>query len=278
MARKNTNRGSALAWGIWALSGVVSLIIAIHGSEADAKVGIFTCMAFGLGVAFFFTGFKTYRNMRELEDTPRVPIRGVPMGLVQVRGKACGNAPLESPVWKKPCHLYKVNIERWKRDGEGGSWEYFSTQLVGQRFYLDDGTGKVLVDPEGAECDLTPYPSSITIGLPAGLPDSSGVVRGRYQLTEFLVLPDHVYDVIGTCTESPYATDEHDRNMITKGGNDPTFAITWQTRRQKGLGLRRAARWRSSRRPSFSRSSACCSDFNRRRFAGNLQPNLEGLP
>ena len=55
----------------------------------------------------------------------------------------------------------------------------------------------------------------------------------KYRFTEYLILPEHWYDVTGTCTENPRPQDESDRNMIMKGKNEPTFVISWQN--EKGI-------------------------------------------
>ncbi len=54
---------------------------------------------------------------------------------------------------------------------------------------------------------------------------------GRYRLTEYCIVPDGSYEVSGTCVENPTPRDEHDRNMITKGQNEPTFLISSRTER-----------------------------------------------
>ncbi len=58
---------------------------------------------------------------------------------------------------------------------------------------------------------------------------STEVASRRYRFTEYCLLPGHWYDVAGTCVENPEPTDEHDRNMIVKGLDVPTFLITWRT-------------------------------------------------
>jgi len=45
----------------------------------------------------------------------------------------------------------------------------------------------------------------------------------------------------GTCTENPHPRDEHDRNMIVKGENEPTFLISWRSEQE----IEGALRWRS---------------------------------
>ena len=69
----------------------------------------------------------------------------------------------------------------------------------------------------------------------------SGLLSNSYRLTEFCILPDHWYDVTGTCTENPNAKDEHDRNLIVKGENEPTFLISWRNERDLEKTLRRRA-------------------------------------
>jgi len=74
------------------------------------------------GVYFFFKGFRVYREFRVVEDTPEMPIRSIPMGLVRVRGKATGEQRVTSPITGTPCFFYKVDIEKWEVKNNSGSW------------------------------------------------------------------------------------------------------------------------------------------------------------
>jgi hypothetical protein len=73
----------------------------------------------------------------------------------------------------------------------------------------------------------------------------SGTGSGqRYRLTESLVVPEHWYDLTGTCVENPTPQDEHDRNLIVKGTNEPTFLLTWRSEKEIRRTLRnRAAKY-----------------------------------
>jgi hypothetical protein len=55
---------------------------------------------------------------------------------------------------------------------------------------------------------------------------NSPIASGRYRLIEQCILPDHEYDIIGTCEENRFAKDVNDRNLIRKGKNEPTFLIS----------------------------------------------------
>jgi hypothetical protein len=111
--------------------------------------------AFGGSLYFFFNGFRVFRKYRVLADTPEVPIRSIAMGLVEIHGKAKGEEFFHSPVTNTPCFYYRVDIERWEKDSKGrGSWRRFRTDTDGVRFYLEDASGKVLVNLYGVEFDL----------------------------------------------------------------------------------------------------------------------------
>jgi hypothetical protein len=64
---------------------------------------------------------------------------------------------------------------------------------------------------------------------------------GRYRLTEYCIVPGQSYDITGTCSENPNPQDEHDRNMILKGQNEPTFLISSRTEREVERSLRNKA-------------------------------------
>jgi hypothetical protein len=272
-------------------------------SDDDGKLILYATLGFGAGIFWFFKGFKIYREYRVLLDTPEIPIRSMPMGLVEIHGKAklAAEKLVDSPVSRTPCLFYKVEIERYVKDKDGGHWSHYKTCLNGAPFYLDDGTGKVLVNPYGAECDLIQnakrdtgsFTTSRTnfgklfsgIDGPAVAPASGGYVSdseliafattthsmdssgfnfsfsagglsvgglslnlggsgSRFRFTEYLILPEHWYDVTGTCTENPQPKDENDRNMIVRGENEPTFVISWRSEKEiEGALRRRAAKY-----------------------------------
>jgi hypothetical protein len=215
-------------------------------------------------------------------DTPEIPIRSVAMGLVEIHGQATGNPVIPSPVSHTPCHFYMVDIEHWVKDKDGGHWSHLATDIAGIKFYVADSTGKVLVYAHQAEFDLVQTAAveakpSFRSGVGRLLPDlgaspqtagsplpnsdlwyyaagavarlrgtASGhgkVAEERYRLTERLIIPEHWYDITGTCVENPAARDEHDRNMIVKGTNEPTFLITWRSEKE----IRKTLRNRSAK-------------------------------
>jgi hypothetical protein len=347
----------------------------------DDKLLTALALGFVWGIFSFFKGFRDFRKYRLIADTPEIPIRSVPMGFVEIHGKAEGEQTVPSPVSHMPCLTYKVVIERWKTESRGGgSWVHERTDVDGVDFYLADATGKVLVSARQAELDLpqtaqrvassgasasaspgatnqelleyvtkagvhrftdlaerglqavgslgdsaqeekrqalielfkhTPgspdFPRQMVSlmapgmkrhleslgpqadpqheqarqrmleafqhppgspefleavqgalaesGAPAasnkfmammqagspGAPSLFNAASGRYRLTEYCLVPGASYEVSGTCVENPHPRDEQDRNLITKGQNEPTFLISARPEKALKSMLRRKA-------------------------------------
>ncbi len=111
-------------------------------------------LGIGAGVWLFFKGFRVFREYKVVADTPRMPIRSLPMGFVHIRGKAETEQILTSPVSHSPCCFYNVVIDRWERKDRSSEWKHVCTDADGHRFFIVDDTGKVLVDAHSAEYDL----------------------------------------------------------------------------------------------------------------------------
>jgi hypothetical protein len=62
------------------------------------------------GILMFVLGFRIYRQYRIMADTPLMPVRSVPMGLVHVSGKSIGGNPLTTPLTQVPCYYYEVKV------------------------------------------------------------------------------------------------------------------------------------------------------------------------
>jgi len=112
-------------------------------------------LGFGAGLWSFFKGFRIIREYKVLEDTPRIPIRSVPMGFVHIRGKAESAQVLSSPVSHVSCCFYRVEIDEWRSSGRTRTWQRCCVDFNGYRFHLADDTGKILIDAHAAEYDLS---------------------------------------------------------------------------------------------------------------------------
>lgn len=134
-------------------------------------------LLFAGGLWFFFKGFRVMREYKVLDDTPRMPIRSVPMGFVHIRGKAEATQLLSSPVSQTPCCFYKVEIDQWKSEGRSHAWKHCCTDFNGYQFHLADGTGKILIDAHAAEYDLQPTSTQEANSYAAPQPESARLLK-----------------------------------------------------------------------------------------------------
>lgn len=128
-------------------------------SQDNGQLLVASIVGFGGGLYMFAKGFREFRKYRVVADTPEMPIRSIPMGLVHIRGRACGEATLVSPVTHTPCYVFKVVVEQWHSDSEGGGeWKNVATDVQSVMFDLEDNSARVRVDAKNAELDLPSSP------------------------------------------------------------------------------------------------------------------------
>ncbi len=106
------------------------------------------------GVFVFLSGFGALQRRRLILNTPTSKIRSAAMGLVEMNGLACGPYTLIAPITGVPCHYYRTSVWQWIQRDKNSGWELAAEERLHVPFYLDDNTGRVLVDPQGAEMDL----------------------------------------------------------------------------------------------------------------------------
>jgi hypothetical protein len=132
----------------------MTILIAALATSGGNHPYLFLALGFLVGLVMFFLGFRIYREYRILADTPIAPVRSIPMGLVHVHGKATGEAPVASPLTGVSCYYYRVQIEKYVKKENESTWETLRTDTGERKFYLDDATGRVLVNPQSAEYDV----------------------------------------------------------------------------------------------------------------------------
>ncbi|OEU72218.1 MAG: hypothetical protein BA869_02705 [Desulfuromonadales bacterium C00003107] len=101
-----------------------------------------------LSVAFLWGGFHFLLLKRRVENTPTSKARSLAMGLVEIHGQARRKYALVSPMSQLPCVYYRLRRYRKNRNNR---WKLSSCkESVHVPFYLEDDTGRVIVDPQWA--------------------------------------------------------------------------------------------------------------------------------
>jgi E3 Ubiquitin ligase len=170
------------------------------------------------GVYLFYRGFRMLQRKRLIMDTPASKVRSASMGLVEVSGLAVGPYTVTAPITGVPCYYYRTVAWRWEQRGKNSQWVKVADENLHVPFFLDDNSGRVLVDPQGAELDIhcdfkeefsnSIFSSSLEIpGNVAGFVARHGVGSDhKLKIEEYCIKPKNALFVLGTLATNPGLT------------------------------------------------------------------------
>jgi hypothetical protein len=167
------------------------------------------------GIGLFIYGFRLLLRRRLILDTPLSKIRSASMGMVELSGLAVGPYTMLAPVTARPCYYYRTLVWEWKRQGKSDQWVKVVGECMHVPFFLDDNTGRVLVDPRGADLDIhrdfqeefcdsffttkNPVPDNVR----SFLARNGIVTNNKIKVEEFCVKPKNALFILGTLGENP---------------------------------------------------------------------------
>jgi hypothetical protein len=166
-------------------------------------------------VYLFYRGFILLNRKRLIENTPASKIRSASMGLVEVSGLAVGPRTMPAPITALPCFYYHTTVWQLKQSGRRNEWEKIADESLHLPFFIDDNTGKVLIDPTGAEMDIhrdfhEEYGSSL-LSMGTEVPPAVNVFLSRHgvscdkkiKVEEYCIKPKNALFVLGTLANNP---------------------------------------------------------------------------
>lgn len=189
-----------------------------------------TLLFLGVGIGFFFWGFMRLRRKRLIENIPTSTVRSLAMGLVELSGRAQFKGdPLTSPLTGNSCVYYQYRIERYRRSRKSGSWVTIARgDSVAVPFYLQDDTGRVLIDPRGAEIILpvdflfeTGWGDMVPANLTAfmqkhGIHYAGFFGSPRLRFREWFIRPDENIYAIGTAQKANDFIAQRNQELVSR--------------------------------------------------------------
>ena len=167
------------------------------------------------GIYLFRRGFRLLQHKRLIQNTPFSKIRSASMGLVEVSGMPKGPQTIRAGITGEPCYYYRARAWLQSDSGNRGGWEQVADELVFVPFFVDDGTGHMLVCPQGARFDVHRnfreefggsffasrdiVPESVRKFVARHGISTTGTIR----LDEHCILPGYPLFVFGTLGENP---------------------------------------------------------------------------
>jgi len=111
-------------------------------------------VVFAFGFASVFSGAYALWRYYHISRTQTSDIASVKEGTVEVRGEIePARENLTAPVSGEDCVAYEYEATQRRWYGSPGYRGVTETELETVPFYVDDGTGSALVDPEGARIE-----------------------------------------------------------------------------------------------------------------------------
>jgi hypothetical protein len=107
---------------------------------------------FLVGLFIFIRGFRLLERKERIANTPVSKIAGAAMGPVKFVGAAVGPYTLIAPLSEAECFYYRASVkggEDMKGEPREGATECLFTP-----FFVEDESGRVLIDPRGAQIEL----------------------------------------------------------------------------------------------------------------------------
>ncbi len=164
-------------------------------------------LAAGAAYSFWYA-FKAWAKNRTVEDTPTSRVRSAAQGYIEITGRGLPpDSSNRAPLTGTPCAWWRYKIEERRRTGRSGSWSTIQSDTSVTPFLLDDGTGRCLIDPRGAE--VFPGATDVWYGdsewPQVHIPNGTGVfgwlvdhmVTDRYRYTEHRLQADERVYAIG---------------------------------------------------------------------------------
>jgi len=131
---------------VWTL-GVVTTTI-------DVRLIAWAAIGAVAGVVIFYRGFRMLQFKRLVLNTPSSKIRSASMGLVEVSGMAVGPHTIRAGITGTNCYYYCAAAWQLKQAGNSREWKKVAEETLYVPFFVDDSTGRLMVDPQGADLDV----------------------------------------------------------------------------------------------------------------------------
>ncbi len=191
------------------IDSVISTLVA----SREAQLYLFPAWAVlsGLGgFALCHLGLKLLRKRRCLLRLRAPEIRGAAAGVVELHGLAQGESTISSAITAQPCYYYRAVA--WQESADR-TWQKVAEETELIPFCLDNTTGRVQVNPHGAEMDLLrdfheEY-GKATLQTQTDLPQSVTAFLARHNVStakgvcveEYRISPRSPLFVVGTLAE-----------------------------------------------------------------------------
>lgn len=212
--------------------------------QVDVGELAFLVLFFALGLFMVYKGFDEYRVSRLIRDTATETVRSVAVGRTELTGTAVpADTVFHRPFTDGECVYAHYTIREHDDSGsEGSDWTTVDTDTWVAPFYLEDGTGRIRVEPEVTAKFEISEGNTTTITVDAGqspppeirafLDDvaSASPSSEKRKYVEEVIPPEASVYVLGGAEERDGADGANeDRLVVRRDGGSDRFVISDMT-------------------------------------------------
>ena len=134
--------------GIW-----LGSFLLLHGSRLTIDpqpLRLLVALTLAVAIISAYGALYYGRRAWRLADTPIARIRSAPQGYIELYGRArlMEGPPILAPLSTLPCAWYRYQVEERT---VGNRWQIVDSGESDSLFLVDDGTGRCVIDPQGAD-------------------------------------------------------------------------------------------------------------------------------
>lgn len=207
------------------------------------------------GMGLFIYGFCLLQRRHLILNTPTSKIRSASMGMVEVSGLAVGPYTMVAPVTAMPCYYYRTYVWEWKQNGKNKQWVKVAAECMHVPFFIDDNTGRLLVDPRGADLDIhrdfqEEFNASFFSSRDEAPPNVNlflsrhGVATSnKIKVEEYCIKPKNSLFILGTLSDNPGLevapnpiVDPDGASLLSSHGLSISFSTGWASGRSFDAG------------------------------------------
>lgn len=168
---------------------ILSAIVGFSTMDFRLAGAIKDSVFFLFGGTLVVLGFVMLRKKRMIENVPSSRVRSVAMGLAELVGQVRQTTPLKAPLTGTTCAYYRFTVEK-ETGGKNKKWSVVEKGESTEPFWLEDETGRILVNPVGADLILRQAYRKIR--------RDGGIFSARRRYTEYRLIEGQRFYLLGT--------------------------------------------------------------------------------
>ncbi|MBI3270805.1 MAG: hypothetical protein HYZ53_17515 [Planctomycetes bacterium] len=137
-----------------------------------------------VAAAYVFEALEFHRRYRLISLLPTSTISSLQEGLREIKGRIVPLSLLKAPLTQRPCVYHQFRVDaKYPGLRKKDVWKTINSGGEGVPFLVDDGSGRILVSPEGAVMEVEDEKLLSTDGYERATPEARLEILGRMGLS-----------------------------------------------------------------------------------------------